>query len=92
MNQVEDRRKIHNKLIESQMFFIDRYCDVIVKLMMVCEHNISEIPEVIQLINQLTKTLSDDQEFLYTSDEFIQIQGELKRLHTPEMLKTYFEK
>ncbi len=91
-NQIEDRRKTHVKLIESHIFFIDKYFDILKKVMMICEENASEIPEVSKLINQLFKTATDDMESLHASDEFIQIQDELKELHTPERIKAYFKR
>lgn len=91
-NQIEDRRKTHVKLIESQIFFINKYFDMLKKVMMICEENASEIPEVSKLINQLFKTATDDVESLHASDEFIQIQDELKELHTPEKIKAYFKR
>jgi len=91
-NQIEDRRNSHVNLIEGQIFFINKYFDMLKKLMMICEKNISEIPEVTKLINQLNKTVTDDMESLHTSDEFIQIQDEFKKMHMPERLKAYFKR
>jgi hypothetical protein len=91
-NQIENRRKTHVKLIESQVFFIDNYFDILNKIMLICENNVSEIPEVIQLINQLSKTVTDDMELAFSSEKFTQIQNELKELHTPERIKAYFKR
>jgi len=91
-NQIEDRRKTHVKLIEGQIFFINKYFDLLEKVAVICEKNISEIPELIKLINQLFNTIKDDMESLCTSDEYIQIEDELKELHTPERIKSLFKR
>ena len=91
-NEIENRRKTRAKLIESQIFFVDKYFDMLQKVMMICEKNVSEIPEVTKVINQLSKAVTDDMESLDTSDEFIQIQSELKESHTPERIKAYFKR
>ena len=91
-NQIEDRRNTHVKLIESQIFFINKYFDMLNKVMMMCEKHVSGIPEVTKLINQLNKTVSEDIESLDTSEEFIRIQDELKKMHTPERIKAYFKR
>ena len=60
--------------------------------MVICENYVSEMPEVINLINQIEKTLSDDMESLQTSEEYAQIQRESKELHTPEKIKALFKR
>ena len=80
------------KPVDAQIFFINRYFDILVKIAMICGKNISETPEVPKLINQLYITISDDMESLDTSDEYIHIRDELKELQTPEMIKSYFKR
>jgi hypothetical protein len=92
MRQIENRRKILVRLTESPIVFINRYFDILKKVMLICEEHFSEIPEVTKLINQINKTVSDDIESLLTSDEFAQIQTELKELNTPEKIKALFIK
>lgn len=92
VKQIDDRTKTHVNLIESQIFFINKYFDILNKIMLICENNVSEIPEVIQLINQLSKTVTDDMELAFSTDEFIQMQNELKELHAPERIKAYFKR
>lgn len=91
-NQIEDRRKTHVKSLESQIFIIDKYFDVLENIMVICENNYSEIPEVIQLINQLKKSVTDDMELLSKSEEYIQIQNETKELYTPEKIAAFFRR
>ena len=91
-NQIEDRRKELVNLAEGQIFFVKKYFDILKKVMVICENNVSEMPEVINLINQIEKTLSEDMESLETSEEYAQIQSEFKKLHTPEKIKALFKR
>jgi len=91
-NQIEDRRKTFVNLAESQIFLINKYFDILKKVMVICENYVSEMPEVINLINQIEKTLSDDMESLQTSEEYAQIQSEFKELHTPEKIEALFKR
>ena len=59
-NQIEERRKTIVKPVEAQIFFVDKYFDLIEKIMVKCEQSISETPEFIKLINQIAKTVNDD--------------------------------
>jgi hypothetical protein len=92
MNQIEDRRKIHVNLAESQIFFINKYFDILKRIMVICENNVSEMPEVINLINQIQKIVSDDMELLETSEEYAKMQREFKELHTLEKIKALFNR
>ncbi len=91
-NQINERGETHEKLIESQVFFIDKYFDILNKILLICENNVSEIPEVIQLINKLGKTVTDDMELALSSEKFTQVRNRLNELHTPERIKTYFKR
>jgi hypothetical protein len=91
-NQLEDRRKTLVKPTEAQIFFINKYLDIINKVVIICEKNISEIPEVTKLINQLFNTLTDDMESINTSKEYSQIEGELKELRAPEIFKSLLKR
>jgi hypothetical protein len=90
--QIEDRRKTHVRLIESQIFFINRHFDIQKRVMLICEKHITGVPEVTELVQQIHKALTDDMESLDRSEEYIRIQNELKELHTPEKLKSYFKR
>jgi len=92
MNEIEDRRSVHVELIESQIFFINRYFDVLKKVMLVCERNALRIPEASKLINQLNAIITEDMESLNNTKEYIKIQNKLKELHTPERIKSYFKR
>ena len=74
-NLLEDRRKYLVNLIEGQIFFIEQYFDILMKLVDVCNNNVSEIPEVSSLINQIVKTITDDMESIQTS-EYAKLQSE----------------
>lgn len=91
-NQIEDRRTTHSKLIESQIFFMDKYFDILNKILLICENNVSDIPEVIQLVNQIGETVTDDMELALSSEKYTQIQNKLEELHTPERIKSYFKR
>ena len=91
-NQIQDRSKTHSKLIESQVFYIDKYFGILDKILLFCENNVSETSEVIQLTNQLCKIVTDDMEMALSSEKFTQIENELKELHTPERIKAYFKR
>ena len=60
--------------------------------MVICKNYVSEVPEVIKLITQIEKTLSDDMESLQTSEEYAQIQSEFKKLHTPEKIEALLKR
>lgn len=91
-NQIEDRRKTHVKLLESQIFFIDKYFDLLKTIALICENNISETPDVNHLISHLSKIVKDEMESALSSDEFIQLQNKLDELHTPEKIKAYYKR
>ena len=91
-NQIEDRGRTHSKLIESQIFFMDKYFDILNKILLICENNVSDIPEVIQLVNQIGETVTDDMELALSSEKYTQIQNKLEELHTPERIKSYFKR
>lgn len=91
-NQIEDRGRTHSKLIESQIFFMDKYFDILNKILLICENNVSDIPEVIQLVNQIGEAVTDDMELALSSEKYTQIQNKLEELHTPERIKSYFKR
>jgi hypothetical protein len=91
-NQIEDRGRTHEILIESRLFYSDKYFNILNKILLFCENSISEIPEVIQLTNQLCKMVTDDMEMALSSENFTKIDNELKELHTPERIKSYFKR
>lgn len=92
IKQIEDRGKMHKNLLDGQIFLVDKYFDILIKILLICEDNVSEIPEVLQLINQLSKTVTNDIDLVFSSEKFLQIQNDLKDLHTPEKIKAYFKK
>ena len=91
-NQIEDRFKTLAKPIESNIFFIEKYFDILNKIMVFCEKNLSETPEIFQLLKQIYKIVTDDFELTFSSEKFTQIQNELNELHTPERIKALFKK
>lgn len=92
MSQIEERRKVHVELIESQIFFINRYFDILKKVILVCERNALRITEASKLINQLDATITEDMESLNNSEEYIMVQNRLIELHTPERIKSFFKR
>lgn len=92
LNQMEDRRKINVNLAESYIFILNKYFGILKKVMVICENNLSEIPDVINLIYQIEKTVSNDMESLQTSEEFARMQCEFKELNTPENIKALFKR
>lgn len=91
-NQIADRSETHVKLIESQGFFIDKYVNILDKILLICENNVSNIPEVIQLVNRIGEIVTDDMELVLSSEKYTQIKNKLEELHTPERIKTYFKR
>lgn len=92
INKIKDNRKIHENLLDGQIFFINQYFDILIKILRFCENNFSEIPEVIQLINQLNKIITDDMNSAFTSEKFIQIKKEFKESSTTESIEAYLKK
>ena len=90
--QIEDRRQAHENLIGSQIYIMDKYFETLDTILQICEDNVSEIPEVMQLINKLSKKLSDDMELTFSSEKFSQLQIKLNELHTPERIKAYLKR
>ncbi len=90
-NKLEDRRKSYANLIQSQLFFIDKYFDLLKSIMMVCEEHIQGNPAVIPMINKIRKVAEEDADSLKTSKEYAQIQQEFQKLHADEKLKSYFK-
>ena len=91
-NQIEDHRKLYANLNEAQIFFINKYFDILTKILVICENNASEKPDVINLLNYIVKTISDDAELIQTSKEYIKLRCEFKELQTPEKIKALLKK
>jgi hypothetical protein len=72
MNQLDDHGKINKKLIEGHSFIIKRYFNFIEKVMLICQENLSDIPEVTKLIKQLNETTENDVHSLKDFDEYLQ--------------------
>jgi len=90
-NQIEDRRKAIVKPVEAHIFFINKYFDLLEKIAGICEQNISETPELTNLINQIFMALNDDMESLRMSNEYSEIENELEELRRPEKIKSLFK-
>lgn len=86
-NQIEDRGNTHAKLIESQVFYLDKYFDIINKVVTVCENNISSNSEVVHLTNLINQTITNDMELTFASEEYNQLSNAHQELHLPEKNK-----
>lgn len=92
INHIKDNGKIRENLLDGQIFFVNQYFDILIKILMLCENNFSRNTEVIHLINQLNKTITDDMNLAFTSEKFIQIHKEFKDSSTTEKIKAYLKK
>ncbi len=88
--QIEDRAKIHINFAESQVFLIDKYFNLIRKIFEIFENNISGIPEVSKLFDQVEKTITNDVNLLQSSEEYRMMQGEFNKIYSPEKIKALF--
>ena len=92
MKQIEDRAKIHKNFAESQIFLIDKYFNIIQNILEIFENNISDIPEVIRLFDQVEKAITNDVNSLQTSEEYLMMQSEFQELYSPEKINAIFKR
>jgi len=90
MKQIDNRAKIHVNFAESQIFLIDKYFNIIKKILEIFENNASDVPEVIRLFDQVEKAIINDVNSLQTSEEYLMMQSEFKELYSPEKINALF--
>ena len=79
-------------LIEAQVYFIDRYFDMVGSVLKVCEQHAAQgNPAVLKLTKEIMNTTKDEIDSLKASEEYIQIQEEFEKSTTPEKLSGYFK-
>jgi len=92
INQIKERARSYTMLIESQIYFIDKYFDMVVAVMTVCEQHAAQgNPAVLKLTEEIMNTTKDDIDSLVASEEYIQIREEFEKSTTPEKIKSYFK-
>lgn len=92
VNQIEEHARSYTMLIESQVYFIDRYFDMVKSVMKVCEQHAAQgNPAVLKLTKEIMNTTKDDIGSLKASEEYIQIQEEFRKSMTPEKMRGYFK-
>jgi len=92
MKQIDNRAKIHVNFAESQIFLIDKYFNIIKKILEIFENNTSDVPEVIRLFDQVEKAIINDVNSLQTSEEYLMMQSEFKELYSPEKINALFKR
>jgi len=92
MKQIDNRAKIHVNFAESQIFLIDKYFNIIKKILEIFENNASDVPEVIRLFDQVEKAIINDVNSLQTSEEYLMMQSEFKELYSPEKINALFKR
>jgi len=90
--QIDDCAKIHVKFAESQIFLIDKYFDIIKKILEIFENTASDIPEVIKLFDQVEKVITNDLNSLQKSEKYLMMQSEFKELYSPEKINALFKR
>jgi hypothetical protein len=92
INQIKGRARSYTTLIESQIYFIDKYFDMVVAVLTVCEQHAAQgNPAVLKLTNEIMNTTEDHIDSLKASEEYMQIREEFRKATTPEKLKSYFK-
>ena len=92
MKQIDDRAKILKGFPESQIFLIDKYFNIIKKIIEIFENNTSNIPEIIRLFDQVEKAITDDVNSFQTSEEYLKMQSEFMELYSPEKISAMFKR
>lgn len=90
--EIDERHKTLTKLLEGNIFLLDKYFDLADKVIKLCEENVSANPEVIKLTTLIAQEVAKDTELAFSSEEYSQIQNELKKLCSPEKIKKYFKR
>ena len=91
-NQINEHAKSYTVLIEAQVYFIDRYFDMVGSVLKVCEQHAAQgNPAVLKLTKEIMNTTKDEIDSLKASEEYIQIQEEFEKSTTPEKLSGYFK-
>jgi hypothetical protein len=90
--EIEEKRKTLTMLLESHIFLLDKYFDLADKVIKLCGENVSESSEVIELTKLIAQEVAKDTELVFSSEEYTQIQNELKDSCSSEKIKAYFKR
>lgn len=90
--EIEEKRKTLTMLLESHIFLLDKYFDLADKVIKLCGENVSESSEVIELTKLIAQEVAKDTELVFSSEEYTQIQNELKNSCSSEKIKAYFKR
>lgn len=91
-NEIDDRKHLFENQQKHALFFIDKYFDIIDKILEICENTDSMNNEVIELIQMINQTITGDVTATYSSKEFNQICNEGNKLISSERLKSLFKR
>jgi hypothetical protein len=81
-----------NNLAEKVIYLNDSYFGLIHKILLLCENSALEIPEVLNLAGEISKTIEEDQALVFSSEKYTELQKELETLSTPDMIHRYFRR
>ncbi len=90
--EIDDRRKTLTKLLDGHIFLLDKYFNLADKVIKLCEENVSASTEVINLTTLIAQEVAKDTELVFSSEEYSQIQNELKKSCSLEKIKKYFKR
>lgn len=90
--QLNDRAQMHINFNETQIFWINKYFNIIKTIYEIIEVSALEIPEVIKLSEHVDKAIKNDVNSLQTSKEYLKLQAENKNIYSPEKLNLLLKK
>ncbi len=90
--EIDDRTNMVKKLIDMQIFFLDKYFNIMDKIAEVCENNITSSSEVTNMVDIILKIISEDMESSFKSEEYSKLDDDLKAMYSPENIKKYFKR
>ncbi len=90
--QLNDRVQMHINFNETQIFWINKYFNIIKTIYEIIEVSALEIPEVIKLSEHVDKAIKNDVNSLQTSKEYLKLQAENKNIYSPEKLNLLLKK
>jgi len=88
---IEERHKMLINPIEIQIFFINKYFDMLKKIFEVFEVHISSNPEMIKLFDQLNETIMNEVNMVRTSEAYIELHKTANGLYVDDKIKEYFK-
>lgn len=91
-NQIEDLANTHKNYITGQIYFLDKYFDILKNIMTICEDNLISNSTVTQIVDLIHQAIMNDVMSSFDSEEYKKIEKEYRMLHRPEKIKYFFKR